>query len=144
MSDPLAFAVDLESVKDRIKALGYFLTVDDVEAASIAIGDENAYPPAAYVSVASERALPNKQIGGFAQRVNPALSILFAEAAADASRARTGKLEQTRKALIRQLIGWVPTGADYPLTYLGYQLRAMSDGLLWGEVTFSTSYRLSI
>jgi len=143
-SDPLDFAVDLDDVRDRLLLLQYFVSVTDVADAVQAIEDFPAVPPAAYVSIASETAQPNQLIGGHAQRVLTTISVLFCEQAARQDRDTRDRMEATRKAIIRQLIAWTPNRAAGPLQYARYLLRASGDGLVWGEVLFSTSYRVSI
>lgn len=144
---PLDFAVDLQSVCDRLKLLAYFSTVRDIQAASMAVqGDEIALPPAAFVSVASETAEANKTMGApgsISQRVTVTLSVLFCEQLARAAKDTSDRVELTRKAVIRQLIGWTPDGAGKALEYQRYLLRGVSGRVIWGEVLFRTSYRLT-
>lgn len=142
--DPLDFAVDLDDVRERIKVLRYFLTVDDIETASRAIEAENAAPPAAFVSIQSETAEANKTIGGHSQRVSVSLSVLFCEPLARSDRETRDVMERTRKALIRQLVAWTPRNAGKALQYERYLLRAVGAGLIWGEVLFRTEYRLTL
>jgi len=148
MTDPLDFSVDLDSVRDRIKGLKYFVTVEDLAAASEALGNEDSFgfvAPAAFVSVASETAEPNKTIGGrHRQRLTVTLSILFAESSARADRDGTDRADRTRKALIRQLAGWRPNGALGPLQYTRYLIRATGGGYVWGEVMLATTADLTI
>lgn len=143
MSD-LDFAVDLESVRERLSALSYFTSVTNLQDATVAIENMNALPPAAFVAVASETGEPNKTIGDFAQRVNVTISILFCVPAERADGKAGDELEDTRKAVIRILLGWVPDRALGQLQFQRYLLRASGDGLIWGEVLMTTSYRLSL
>lgn len=142
--DPLAFAVDLESVRARFEALSYFLAVLDIQAATEAIQEEIARPPMAFVSVASETAEANKLIGGHSQRVFVTLSVLFCEQVARAAKDTRDAMERTRKAVIRQGMAWTPEGAEKALEYDRYLLRGMSGGVIWGEVLFRTSYRVTV
>jgi len=143
--DPLDFGVDLGSIRDRVILLKYFLSVTDVLDASEAL-DETlpAAPPAAFVGVASERAEPNKTIGGHSQRVRVEIAILFAESTSRFDREARDQLDLTRRALIRQLVAWTPKNAGEGLEYSRYRVVKIGDGLAWGEVTFTTSYRLTI
>jgi hypothetical protein len=143
--DPLDFGVDLATIRDRLDLLGYFLSVTDILQASDAL-DETipASPPAAFVAVARESAEPNKTIGGHSQRVAVEVAVLFVELAARFDRQAKDRLEQTRKAVTRQLVAWKAGGTEHGLEYRGYRVVAIGNGLVWGEVTFSTSYRLSI
>jgi hypothetical protein len=144
MADALDFAINLGSVRDRLVALEYFLSVTDILAASEALDDTvPASPPAAFVAVSRESAEPNKLIGAHAQRVNATLAVLFVESAARFDRSAKDQLERTRKAVIRQLVAWTPDGAGHPLNYVGYRVAGMDDGLVWGEASFATSWRLS-
>lgn len=141
--DPLNFAIDLNTVVDRVAALNYFLSVQDIQAATEAIQDEYFAPPAAFVSIASETAQPNKLIGGgHRQQVSVTLSVLFAEQVQRAAGDTRDQVEQTRKAVIRQLIAWVPGNAERGLEYDRYLLRGMTGNVIWGEVLFRTTYQL--
>jgi len=142
--DPSAmFGPDMTAIRDRIKSLGYFLDVSDVQNAAQAIEESMGLPPMAFTSTANEQAEPNKTNGGYAQRVATRLSILFAIATDRAAHDDKDMAEQLRKAIIRLMIGWTPPGALGPLNYDRYAVRAMGEGLFWGEVLFTTSYRLS-
>lgn len=142
--DPLAFAVDLESVRARVATLAYFNAVEAIQDATVAAENMNVVPPAAFVSVARETAEPNRMsTGAIVQRVAVTLSILFAVPAERADGKAGDEVEQTRKAVIRILLAWTPGGADKPLEYERYQLRATGDGLVWGEVLMRTVYRLT-
>ncbi len=144
MPHELAFAVDLDSVRDRLSTLSYFNSVTNLQEATIAIESMNALPPAAFVAVASETAEPNKTIGDFVQRVNVTISILFCVPAERADGKAGDDLEDARKAVIRILLGWVPERALGQLQFQRYLLRASGEGLIWGEVLMTTSYRLSL
>jgi hypothetical protein len=144
--DPLGFAIDLGSVRQRLLALKYFLSVTDIQAASAAMTGEIVRTPCAFVSVASETAEPNRFIrgaGGHAQRVTVQLSVLFAEQLARKDAKGVDQVERTRKAVIRQLVAWTPDGAEQPLDYDRYVLRATSDVDVFGECLFRTTYRLN-
>ncbi len=147
MADPidplLDFAVDLESVRDRVAALGYFVSVRDIQAATEAIVDEIVLPPAAFVSVAAETAERNNVIGGHSQRVTVTLSVLFAEQVQRAAADTRDRVELTRKAVMRQLIAWTPRNAAASLEYDRYLLKGMSGNVIWCEVLFRTSYRFT-
>lgn len=143
MSD-LDFAVDLESVRQRLCQLSHFTSVTNLQDSSVVIEQMSAIPPAAFVAVTSERAEPNKTIGGFAQRVNVTISTLFCVPAERADGKAGDDLEDTRKAVIRILLGWTPDRAESMLQFQGYALKAAGDGLLWGEVLMTTSYRLTL
>lgn len=137
----LNFGIDLSTIVDRLLGLGYFVLVEDLQEAAVTIENETAVPPAAFVGVASETAELNKLIGGRAQRVTCRISILFVEMLSRADGALVDTIEQTRKAIIRQLVGFTPGRALSALEYERYQPRAQGDGLFWGEVIFVTSYR---
>ena len=147
MSEPAEFGIDLDAVRERIKALQYFVSVTDVRSAVEAIEEEFATTPAAFVSVASETGGPNifvKGAGGHSQLIECTLSVLFVEQAARFDRLAPDQVEQTRKALIRQLTAWTPAGAARALEYDRYLPRASGGGLFWGECLFRTRYRLTI
>jgi hypothetical protein len=144
--DPaLDFAINLQSIRDRLDGLGYFVSVTDILDASEALDQTlPGLPPAAFVGVTSERAERNDTIGGHYQRVRVEIGILFVESAARFDREAKDQLEDTRRAVIRILVGFVPEGTHDRLSYARYRVANISDGLVWGEVTFTTSYRLSI
>jgi hypothetical protein len=144
MSHELEFAVDLESVRQRLCQLTYFTSVTNLQDSTLVADQLNAIPPAAFVAVTNERAEPNKTIGGFAQRVNVSISILFCVPAERADNKAGDDLEDARKAVIRILLGWVPDRAESMLQFQGYAIKAAGDGLLWGEVIMTTSYRLTL
>lgn len=143
-SDPLNFAIDLGSVRDRLSSLSHFTSVTNLQAAVLAIENMNAIPPAAFVAVASETAERNKTIGGLSQRVGVTVSVLFCVPSESAADDAGDELEETRKAVIRILLGFVPGRALSHLEFDRYLLRANGDGLIWGEVLMRTSYRLTL
>jgi len=111
---------------------------------TVVVDQMQAVPPAAFVSITRESGEPNKTIGGFSQRVNVTISTLFCVPAERADGKAGDDLEDTRKAVIRILLGWIPDRADSMLQFQGYSLRAAGEGLLWGEVLMTTSYRLTL
>ncbi len=144
MPDPaLDFAVDLDTVRDRLKTLDYFNGVTTIQDGTVAAESLDLLPPWAFVSVASEKASPNKLIGGHRQLVAVSISILFAVPAERADGETGDVVEDTRKAVIRILLAWTPGRAEKALQYERYQLRATGDGLVWGEVLMGTEYFLS-
>jgi len=146
MADPLDFGVDLSTVQARLLAMGYFLSVTDALDASEALDGTLAYsPPAAFVAVTREVGLENRVTQGHSQRVEVEIGILFVESTARASRTSAkDQLELTRKAVTRQLVAWTPRGAGKALDYARYSVVKIGNGLAWGEVRFTTSYRLTI
>lgn len=143
-SDPaLDFAIDLDSVRDRLGTLAYFNGVTNIQDATNVLEGMSAAPPWAFVSIARESAEPNKTIGGHAQRVNVSISTLFCVAAERAAGDSSDVVEQTRKAIMRILVAWTPRGAERPLGFERYLLRASGDGLIWGEVLMGTAYRFT-
>lgn len=138
------FAIDLESVRDRLTGLSHFTSVTNLQAAVLAIENMNATPPAAFVAIASETAEANKLVGGLSQRVNVTISALFCVPAESASDSAGDELEDTRKAVIRILLGFTPGRAMKALEFDRYLLRQSGDGLIWGEVLMRTSYRLTL
>lgn len=149
MTDPLAFGIALADVRDRLKLMNYFVTLEDIRAATEILDREEGFgfrAPAAFTSIASEAADRDRKMSGATghiQRVNVSLSVLFAESVARSGRDADDRVDLTRKAIIRQLIYWTPSGASSALQYDRYLLRATGLGNVWGEVLFRTSYRLS-
>ena len=147
MADALDFAIDLSTVVERLEQLTYFVSVGDIQAATEAIEDEYFQPPAAFVSIASETAQPNRFIrgsGAHSQEVDVVLSVVFAEQVERAAADTRDRVELTRKAVIRQLIGWTPGRAGRARDYDRYLLRGMSGRVVWGECLFRTRYRLDL
>jgi hypothetical protein len=143
-ADPLDFGVDIASVRQRLEGLGYFLSVTDTLEGSMAInGNLPASPPAAFIAIESERAERNKTIQGHRQRVAVVLTILFVEQGARFDAGAKDRMEQTRKAITRILLAWRPDGAAEALDYARYRIVTIQDGLVWGEVSFTTSYFLT-
>jgi len=143
MTNLATSGVDLESVRDRVQTLGYFLTVLDVQKATQALEQEIAFnPPAAFVSTVSETAEKNTVIGGWKQRVEVVVSVLFALAAERMAGDESDEAEQVRKAVRGILTAWTPGGADTAFQYDRYLIRGTGGGLVWGECLFRTSYQL--
>lgn len=142
--EALNFAVDLDSVRDRLRQLSYFNSVTTLQEATLDLENMAVLPPAAYVATASETAEPNKLIGTISQRVTTRISTLFCVPAERADEKTRDELEDARKAVIRILLGWTPDGAEKALAYDRFLLRASRDGLLWGEVLMLTTYRLGL
>lgn len=144
MPDPaLDFAIDLDSVRDRVATLDYFNGVTTIQDGTSAYESLDLLPPWAFVSVASEKASSNKLVGGIRQRVAVSISILFAVPAERADGKTGDEVEDARKAVIRILLAWTPGRAIKACEYERYQLRASGDGLVWGEVLMGTEYFLS-
>lgn len=143
-NDPLDFGVKLDSVRDRLRTLSYFTSVSTLQEAALQLDNLSGIPPLAFVSTASETAEPNKLIGTISQRVTTRISTLFCVPAERADEGTSDEMEETRKAVIRILLGWQPDGAEKVLGYDRFLLRASQDGLLWGEVLMLTTYRLGL
>lgn len=148
MADPtLEFAPDLTNIRDRVAKLSYFTSVQDLQEATLDLENLRGVPPLAYVSIASETAEPNRLTGGpdaWSQRVTSDVSILFCIPAERADERPRDDLDEARKAIIRILLGWTPDGADSPMQYRRFLLRASRDGLIWGEVLMRTAYHLRL
>lgn len=142
MAGELDFGVDLETVRERLAGLKYFTAVSTLQEASLEIENLTGIPPLAFVSTVSETAELNKLIGAWSQRVTTRVSVLFCVPAERAAGDARDDLEETRKAVIRILLAWTPDGADSPLQYDRFLLRASRDGLIWGEVIMRTLYHL--
>jgi hypothetical protein len=144
MTAELEFAIDLDEVRDRLRGLKYFTSVETLQEANLDPAEMSGIPPMAFVAVASETAERNKLIGTLAQRVTVRISTLFCIPAERADENARDELDEARRAVIRILLGWTPTRALDWLEYDRFLFRASRDGLLWGEVIMSTSYRLEL
>jgi len=136
------FGVDLIAVRDRLRSLEYFNSVDDIQAGSEAIqGLKPFTPPAAFVSIARESYERNRYAsGGHGQRATVNLSVLFCVPAERADGRQSDEVEAARKVILAQLIGWTPAGAQQALEAVSYNVRLIADGLVWGEWLFRTSF----
>jgi len=144
MADELDFAVDLDDIRKRVDSLTYFTSVTTLQEATLDLDNMSGTPPLAYVAVASETAEENKLVGAWSQRVTTRISILFCIPAERADGEARDEVETARKAVIRILVGWTPKGAESPMNYDRFLLRASQDGLIWGEVLMLTRYHLRL
>lgn len=140
--DALDFGIDLDDVRERLRTLRYFLTVEGIEDGTTAIEEGCAMPPSAYASIASETAEPNKLIGNKRQRVNVVVSVLYAENAARIDGERRDTVDATKKAVIAIMRNWTPKGAIRALEYDRFRQRAIIDGTIWAEVLFTSAYEV--
>lgn len=145
--DPaLDYAVDLDTVADQLKTLGYFLEVQGILATGEALeGRIAARPPAAFVAVQSERAIRNQVIGGHSQHFDVEIGVVFVEQSGRRKDAVTDRamdqLEITKRAVVRILMGFTPRNAQQPLDFLSYRPISLGGGFAWGQCTFATTYR---
>ena len=135
--------IDLKSVRDRLDALGIFLSVEDTVSAGEAIEQFNAPPPAAFVSTARESAAGNTLATSFRQKVTQTVSVLWVVGAERATRDNNDPMEEIRSAIIRDLTGWTPEGSASRFEYMSYSLRFIGEGLIWGEALFAGSYYIT-
>lgn len=143
MSDPLSLAgVDLVNIRDRLKSLSFFNFVEDIQsAAQIIEGDISFNPPAAFVMIESESFEKNRYAaGGHAQRATVIISVLYCIPSQRAAGDLSDEVEQAKRAVRDQLRGWKPKGAQIALDAFRYRVRLISDGLIWSEWLFRTSY----
>jgi hypothetical protein len=136
--------IDLKAVSDRVSGLGFFNDVGDAAAASEAMTNFIARPPAAYVSTASERAGPNKLSTGWRQKVVQTVSVLFVMGIERADQDLSDCVEAARLLIINALTGWRPEGADSPFHYVSYSMRFAGEGLIWGECLFAAPYHRTL
>lgn len=136
--------IDLEWIIAQLDTLKHFNDIGRAVDAAAAIGEFVARPPACYVSTTSERASPNELASGaFRQRVTQTISILFVLGAERRSDSETDAVELTRTLVRNLLLGVTPPGADGPFQFASYSLRAMDQGLIWGELLFAAPYYLT-
>jgi hypothetical protein len=131
--------MELAEIRQRVKDTGLYGSVEDAvsfaHAMNSGIGNSNAR---AWVIVSSERAEPDRTIGGsHRQRVNMRISVLFVVQAASArTQDRSDLIEAHKAALKSKLAGFTPTGAAAPMQYLATSIRDLSKGLIWTEALF--------
>lgn len=134
-------AIDLESIRARLKELNLFTSITDVESAAVAM-ETAARPPAAFVAVASERAAPNKMQGVHDQRVAVKIAVLFVVAAQIKSGKRPDIVEDTRLAIIGKLTAWTPLGGVAAFNYDAFDILRMGGGQIWAQCTFDTAWTI--
>jgi len=147
MPDPATlFGVDLESIRDRLRLLQFFNSVDDVQAGAEAIQGRVPFtPPAAFVNVGDETYARNRYAaGGHGQRGEVEVSVLLCFPSNRADGEVGDEVEQGRKVVIAQLVAWQPAGAIKPLEVKRSRIRLIEAGLIWVEVTFRTAFDLNV
>lgn len=141
--------IDLAAVRARVLAITVggvplLLSVEDTPSAADAMEHFNAPPPAGFVSVARERAAPNRLSGRHRQLIRSSVSVLFCLAAERADESRNDPVEVARGAIMFSLSGWRAPGADGAFDFESYSFRFAGDGLLWGECLFGAPWILTI
>lgn len=133
-------AIDLLSVRNRVRDTGLFLSVGDTLDLAEAL-DTSFIAPAAFISLPTERADPHGRVTGpHRQRVNARVSIAFCLKAQRADVERTDEIEAIRTVLRSHLGGWKPTGADRVFEYATSSVRSIANGMIWVEMLFDTEY----
>jgi hypothetical protein len=141
---PLDFGIDLASIRDRVRDLGYFNAVETVERALLAFEGLGVLPPAAFVSTASESAVRLGTIGGpETYRVTTDISTLFCIPAEQRDDGALDIIEKARRSVMIQLVNWTPEGAETPLRYRRWLIKAVAEGLIWGEVITFADWRFT-
>ncbi len=143
MLDPINLeGVDLADIRDRLRGLKFFNVVEDIQsAAQIIEGDISFNPPAAFVMIESESFEKNRYAsGGHGQRSNVIISVLYCIPSQRAANDLSDEVEQAKRAVRDLLKGWKPNGAQTALDAFRYKIRLISDGLIWSEWLFRTSY----
>lgn len=137
-------AVNLDSVRDRVRECQGLTYVGNAIEAADAMENMAAPVPCAYVSIAREGASPNKNSAGrHTQMVTSDLSVLMAFGAQRADAGLTDEVEAVRIAVRDLLMAWTAEGAGLPFDYISYSVRFMGNGLLWVEQLFRTKYLVS-
>jgi hypothetical protein len=140
--------MDLELVITRLQSLKDDKTLAVIngaaDLASAKIDASNAYP-SAWVIPLAESGGPNMSATQFVmQRVGMRFGVLFAiRNRRDArSQANLNDLNPIRKAVMANLIGWLPPGADDLVSFSGGKLLRIQDGILWWQDEFLTAFYL--
>lgn len=136
-------AVDLGSVRSRVKATGLFRTVEDAQSLSAAFDKPAAFLPAAFVVVPRERADANVLIGRHRQRISARVSVAFCVQAQRAAGEPSDEVEAIREVLKNHLANWQPAGAGKAFEYAFSNMIGLRDGLVWAEVAFDTEYHFT-
>lgn len=147
MADPLTpFGINLEAIRDRLRELEYFNSVETIQAGAQAMDQQMpSIPPAAFVSTAAETYAANRYAsGGNAQMCTAQISILIAIPAQRADDQLADEVEHARKLVLLRLIGWTPEGAAGPIEAGSYKIRAITDGVIWCEWMMPTKWDLRL
>lgn len=136
------FGINLKDIRDRIGALGYFTSVQDLQQLTQAMEGLSPFrPPAAFVSIASETFEKNRYAaGGHGQRATVTVSVMSVVMAERAANDAGDEVEQVRRGVLAILKGFVPGGAQKGLEAQRYLVRKTGDGLIWFEWLLSTTY----
>ncbi len=114
-------------------------------AAALAAVNEKSLPPSptAYVVLLNEAAGNNRLTAGIEQVVTEKIGvILVVKNLRDAKgEAAAKEIETLRAAVLDQLIGWLPSGYDDPLTFSGGDLAGMEGGAVWYQLIFTAKRR---
>ncbi len=138
------FGINLKDIRDRIDALGYFLSVQDLQEYSQAVEGLVAFkPPAAFVSIGGESYEKQRYAaGGRGQRGTVLVSVMSVIMAQRGAKDAGDEVEQVRRGVAAILTGFKPGGAQKGLSPMRYAPRKVGDGLIWFEWIFETSFDL--
>lgn len=138
-------AISLEEIRARVKTVQAggqaLLTVQDMVSAGKAM-ETPARPPCAFVATSSERAAGNRTQGVHAQRVSSTIAVVICLALERKAADLEDTVEAWRIALLASLAGWTPAGAYEALDYAGFTVLRMGEGVIWFELSFTTSWQL--
>jgi hypothetical protein len=136
-------AIDLASIKTRVRNTGIFAQVHDVLALADAMANPGAVTKQAFVVASSEIAEDSRTVGVHRQRVEATISVAFVLAAQRTAQDRSDEVEAIRSALKSHLAGWQPEGAEHALQYRTSKIGSIAQGLVWVELVFRTRYLFS-
>ncbi len=134
-------AIDLVDVRERVGQAWQFASVTGVLSAAHAM-QSGGRANTAYVATSIERPTPNQMQGAHDQKVVTQLAVIACLAMQDKARDAEDKAEEVRVAVIDHLTAWTPKGAQESLDYAGYRILSITKGLVWLEISFTTSWKL--
>jgi hypothetical protein len=135
-----SMAIDLLSIRTRVKESGMFTQVRDVLSLADAVNNPGANLKTAFVVLSQESAEANRTMGVHRQRVSARISVAFPLQAQTIAMDRSDEVEAMRSTLKNHLAGFVPTGAETGLDYASSRIQSIARGFVWVELLFDCRY----
>ena len=134
-------ALDVGSIKARVKASGLFTQVHDVTLLAGAIQNPGSFVNQAFVTIPKETADPNRRNGGtHLQRIAARVGVSFPLQAQTRAQDRSDLVEAQRSVLKRHMMGWQPDGAETAFDYAYSDIAQTTPGFIWVSLYFDCRY----
>lgn len=133
-------ALDINSIRQRVKTCGLFTQVHDVVSLADAVRNPGAHLKTAFVVIPRETAEPNRVSGAQRQRVSARVAISFPLQAQRYGQDRNDEVEANRTIIKNFMAGWSPGGAETPLDYSYSEISSIQGGFVWVNVFFDCKY----